>query len=382
MTSPSSTDPGGAGVTLVPVEGRRLRRAFIDLPHRLYVGFPAYVPRLFVQQAWQHSEKNPWFRHSTAASWLALRDGRPVGRVTWFLNRSHVAHSGRREAFFGFLDAGDDAGVVAALLGAVEARSRESGCTAVLGPIEFSTNDTCGLLVDGFEHPPAILMPWNPPWLPPLVEGCGYAPVMSLEAWEIGGRPAVVDEAAGRMRARLASRGITVRPVDLGHFDEEVDRLFPLYQAIYRENWGFMPLTREEFREQAKDLRRATHPELAVIAEDRGQPIGYGVGIFDASRVFRDFRRGRLLPFNLFKLPRIKRVGRIRILNLGVVPRYRRMGIELLMYAHFADVGARRGITTAEASYVMGDNRMMQRALERLGASVSKRYAIYRRELG
>ncbi len=381
MTSRSSTEAAGAGVTLVPVEGRRLRTAFLDLPHRLYERFPAYVPRLHAQQVWQHSERNPWFRHSTAASWLALRGGRPVGRVSWFLNRSHVARSGRREAFFGFLDAEDEAGVVATLLGAVEARSRDTGCVAVLGPIEFSTNDTCGLLVDGFDRPPAILMPWNPPWLPPLVERAGYAPVMSLEAWEIPGRPAALDRVTERVRERLAARGITVRPVDLSRFDDEVDRLFRLYEPIFGENWGFMPLTLAEFREQAKDLRRVTLPELAVVAEHRGEPIGYAVGIFDANRVLRGFRRGRLLPFNVLKLPRIRRVDRIRILNLGVVPHFRRMGVELLLYAHFADVGARRGIATAEASYVMGDNGPMRRALARLGASVSKRYAIYRREL-
>jgi len=381
MTSPSSSEPPAAAA-LVPVEGRRLRNAFIDLPHRLYEAYPAYVPRLHAQQSWQHSRKNPWFRHSIAESFLAVRDGRPVGRVSAFLNRSHLAHSGRREAFFGFLDAEEDGALVAALLARVEARARAWGCDAVVGPVEFSTNDTCGLLVDGFDLPPAILMPWNPSWLPPLVERAGYAPAMSLEAWDVGARPPVIDERAGRLRERLAARGLTVRTLDMSRFAEEVDRLFPLYEQIYGQNWGFMPLTLEEFREQARDLRRATFPDLAFVAEDHGRPVGYAVAVLDANLVFREFRRGRLLPWNFTKLPRVRRVGRVRILNLGIVPRHRRLGLDLVLYAAIADACGRHGIPSGEASYVMGDNEPMRRALRRLGARVTKRYAIYRKELG
>jgi ribosomal protein S18 acetylase RimI-like enzyme len=366
---------------LVPVESRRQRAAFIDLPHRLYAGCAAYVPRLCVQQEWQFSAKNPWYAHGVEASWLARRDGREVGRVSWFLHGGHVAHAGRREAFFGFLDAADDAETVRALLGAVEARSRAEGCEAVLGPIEFSTNDTCGLLTDGFDLPPAVMMPWNPAWLPPLLEAAGYAPAMALEAWEIPSRPAVVDALAAPLRERLAARGITLRPIDFSRFDEEVAGLYPLYQRIFGENWGFMPLSRAEFEEQARDLRRVSIADLAVIAEDRGERIGYAVALFDANQVLASFRRGRLLPFNFLKLRRVPRVGRIRVLNLGVVPRYRRLGLDLLMYAHIADAGRRHGVTTAEASYVMGNNRPMRQALERMDAYVSKRYAIYRRGL-
>ena len=366
---------------IVPVESRQQRAAFIDLPHRLYAGCPAYVPRLCVQQEWQFSSKNPWFAHGAEASWLARRGGRQVGRISWFLHGGHVAHAGRREAFFGFLDAADDAEVVRALLGAVEARARAEGCEAVLGPIEFSTNDTCGLLTAGFELPPAVMMPWNPAWLPPLVEAVGYAPAMALDAWEIPSRPVVVDALAAPLRERLAARGITLRPIDFARFDEEVAGLYPLYERIFGDNWGFMPLSRAEFEEQARDLRRVSIADLAVIAEDRGERIGYAVALFDANRVLASFRRGRLLPFNFLKLRRIPRVGRIRVLNLGVVPRYRRLGLDLLMYAHIADAGRRHGVTTAEASYVMSNNRPMRQALERMGAYVSKRYAIYRRGL-
>ena len=366
---------------IAPVEGRRDRAAFIDLPHRLYAGCPAYVPRLRVQQEWQFSSKNPWFAHGEEASWLARRDGRVVGRVSGFLHGGHVAYSGRREAFFGFLDAADDGEAVRALLGAVEARARDRGCEAVLGPIEFSTNDTCGLLTAGFDLPPAVMMPWNPGWLPPLVEAAGYAPAMALEAWEIPSPPAVVDALAAPLRARLAARGITIRPIDFGRFDEEVAGLYPLYERIYGGNWGFMPLSRAEFEEQARDLRRVSAPDLAVVAEVRGERIGYAVALFDANRVLATFRRGRLLPFNFLKLRRIPHAGRIRVLNLGVVPRYRRLGVDLLLYAEITDAARRHGAPSGEASYVMGNNRPMRRALERMGAYVSKRYAIYRRGL-
>jgi GNAT superfamily N-acetyltransferase len=366
---------------IIQVKGRRALARFIDLPHRLYAGLPAYVPRLHLQQAWQFSPRNPWFEHGEAATFLARRDGREVGRVAWFLNRAHVDWSGRREAFFGFLDAGPDGEAVRALLDAVEQRSRAAGCTAVLGPIEFSTNDTCGLLTAGFELPPAILMPWNPDWLPPVVEAAGYAPAMTLEAWEVSQRPAAEDPLAERLRVRLAAQGVTLRHLDFGRFDEEVAGLYPIYEQVFGRNWGFMPLSRAEFEQQARDLRQVSIPQLALVAEHRGERVGYAVAVFDANLVLASFRRGRLLPFNFLKLRRVPKVDRIRIVNLGLVPRFRRLGLHHLMYAHFAEVGRRRGITTAEASYVMGNNRLMQQALQRMGGRVIKRYSIYRREV-
>jgi GNAT superfamily N-acetyltransferase len=204
---------------------------------------------------------------------------------------------------------------------------------------------------------------------------------MMLDAWEIPARPAVVDALAARLRERLAARGITLRPIDFSRFNEEVAGLYPLYERIFGENWGFMPLDRAEFKEQARDLRRVSIADLAVVAEDRGERIGYAVALFDANRVLASFRRGRLLPFNFLKLRRIPKVGRIRVLNLGVLPRYRRLGVDLLMYADIADAGRRHGVTTAEASYVMRNNRAMRQALERMNAYVSKRYTIYRRGL-
>ncbi len=304
-----------------------------------------------------------------------------MGRVAIFLNQIHMTRSGRREAFFGFLDATDDARVVAGLLETVERAAKAAGCSAVLGPIEFSTNDTCGLLVEGFERRPALLMPWNPPWLPRLVEQAGYAPAMTLAAWEIGTRPAILDAVAAPIEERLRARGITVRPIDLRRFDEEVAALFPLYEPIFGRNWGFMPLTREEFQEQARDLRRATFPDLALIAEGGGRPIGYAAAVFDANEVFRTFQRGRLLPFNVFRLGRVRHVDRVRVVNLGVLPRYRRLGLDVVLYKHIADACAKRGVRCAEAAYVMDNNVPMRSALQRMGAEVSKRYAIYQRAI-
>jgi hypothetical protein len=373
----------GPSIDLVPVTSRRLLRAFIDLPHRLYRDEPAYVPRLFVQQKEQLSRRNPYFRHSDAGYLLARRGGEFLGRIAWFLNAQHLRFSGRRELLFGCFDAVDDPAVSEALLGAVHGQARALACTAVLGPIEFSTNDTCGLLIDGFDRPPALLMPFQAPHHAALLAHAGYQTVQELHAYEIRGadRPPFLEALAGRLEARLAPRGIAVRAMDFSRFQAEVEALYPIYEAIFSGNWGFMPLSRAEFLHMAAGLRQVSAPDFALVAERNGAPIGYAVGVFDANEVFASFRRGRLLPFNFFRLGRIRKVKRLKILNLGVVPAFQNLGLDLLMATRLFEAGLRRGMDAAEASYVMGSNLRMQRAILRLNGRLTKRYAIFRKEL-
>jgi len=372
---------GARQLEILPVESGRLLKAFIDFPHRLYRDAPAYVPRLHIQEKQQLSKSNPWFRHSEARFYIARSGAEVLGRIAGFLNRPHLAFSGRKELLFGYFDTVDDPAVAQALFGAVQGFAAEQGCTTLLGPLEFSSNDSCGLLTEGFDRPPAILMPYHAPYMARLLTDAGFEPVQELLAFEVGPDPDPERLAARaeRFRIRLAGRGITVRTMDFARFVEEVAALHPIYEAIYSGNWGYMPMTREDFLHMAAGLKQISRPEFVLLAEQRGRPIGYAVAVYDANRVFATFRKGRLLPFNLFKLGRIGRVDRIKVLNLGVVPEFRNLGIEVLMYAGLFEASARLGIRSAEASYVMGSNQAMQRALARLGARRTQRYTIFSR---
>lgn len=373
----------GHPIEITPVTTRAEVKAFIDFPSRLYRDDPTFVPRLFLQQKEQLSKENPYFEHSEAGFYLARSGGETIGRIGWFLNHHHVQFSGRRELFFGFFDAVNDQPVADALLAVVHDQGRSMGCDSILGPIEFSTNDTCGLLIEGFDRRPAILMPYNAPYYQDFLAHAGYACVQELHAYEVRGadRPEFLDPLADRITERLKERGITIRIMDFDRFDAEVESLFSIYQEVFSGNWGFMPLSRRDFLSQAKALRQVSIPDFVLIAEDKGRPIGYAVGVFDANEVFATFRNGRLLPFNVFRLPKVKQVSRLKILNLGLIPGYRDLGIDLVMYARIFETGLRLGLESAEASYVMGSNERMRRAILRVNGHLTKRYAIFQRDL-
>jgi len=370
-------------IEIIHVRSFREMREFIDFPHQLYRNDPAYVPRLFVQEREQLSRKNPYFEHSEAGFFLARRSNETVGRIAWFLNNNHLKFSGRREIFFGYFDAINEQSVADALLSVVHQYGISCGCNAVLGPIEFSTNDTCGLLIEGYQLPPRILMPYNAPYYRELLTNAGYLPVQQLDAYEISteDKPKSLGSLVDRIMQRHSRLGIRIRPIDFKRFYAEVDSLFRIYERIYSENWGYMPITRAEFFHQAKSLKQVSIPDLVLIAERRGEVIGYAVGIRDANEIFATFKNGRLLPFNIFKLMQLEKVKHIKILNLGVLPEYRKSGVDVVMYNHYFDVARRIGISSAEASYVMGSNKAMSRALLHINARLSKKYAIYQRRL-
>ncbi len=372
-----------SAIEIVPVNTPRRVKEFIDFPNRLYRSDPVYVPRLYLQQRESMSRTNPYFRLSEAGFFLARRNGGTIGRIAWFLNNNHVTFSARREMLFGFFDSVNDLEVAESLLAVVHREAAARACTTVLGPIEFSTNDTCGLLIHGFNAPPSVLMPYNASYYEGLLRRAGYVAVQELHAYEIrvAEAPAFLSPLSDRLVLRLAARGIRVRTMDFSRFDQEVDRLFPLYERMFSDNWGYMPLTPAEFRHQAEGLRQISIPEFVLIAEQNGSPIGYAVGLFDANRIIASFRNGRLLPFNFVKLLRLKRVNHVKIINLGVVPEYRGRGIDAVMYHRFSEAFRTLGIDSVEASYVMGSNRAMKEPILHMNGRLTKKYAIFRYSL-
>lgn len=364
---------------------RRQLRAFIDFPHDLYEGDPNYVPMLYMEQeALLNPRKSPFFRHSTAEYFMAYDHGRPVGRIAAILNRNHIAFTGRSEGFFGFFDVVNDAHAAAALLATAEQWLRQQGVEKVIGPANFSTNETCGLLVENFEQPPMVMMTYNAPYYATLLEGLGFSKHVDLLCYWLtsGDIPASVVEASQRLEERLAERGIVVRKINMRRFQEELDKFLPVYNASWAENTGFVPMTEAEVRQIAKDLRPIIDPELVFFAEKDGQTIGVSLTVPNINEILIRLKRGRLFPFGVFRLLfGLRNIRTARVIALGTLQEYRRLGIDTCFYVRTLQAAVRRGITEGEASWILDNNTMMNRALERLGARVYRRYRLYEKTL-
>ncbi len=370
---------------ILEVDSPRLRKRFIDFPHDLYADDPNYVPELYLAvKELLDGKKNPFFEHSSARLFLADEDGRVLGRIAAIRNNNYNAFAGVNVGWFGFFDVIEDYVVAQALLERAEQWLRAEKLDAVLGPANFTTNDTAGLLVEGFDRPPVVMMTYNKPYYADFLERYGFRKKMDMLAYHVDektvNRKAV--RLAHRLEERLQGRGIYVRPVNMRRFEQEVAAIERVYDEAWDKNWGFVPPTHAEFQHLAQGLKMVIDPDFALVAEKDGEVIGFIVAIPDINVILRTIRRGRLFPTGLFKLLWGKRkIRRMRIILLGVLEKYRRMGIEGVFYARVISNGLKKGYNEAEASWVLENNEMMIKGVEGVNMKPYKRYRIYEKSL-
>ncbi len=367
-----------------PVEGRRALREFQRVPFDLYDGDPNWVaPLLFMERQFLDPARNPFFRHAEARLFLARDErGRAVGRIGACVDRNFQAAFGEPAGTFGFFEAasGEAAG---ALLAAAEAYLSGRGCRSVLGPMSFTTNHaSCGLLVDGLAGPPALMMSYNPPGYARWIEAAGYEKAKDLLAYFRTSETQFPEKVA-RVMTRILEKGeIAIRSVPSGEFERTLDSVRDLYARAWEKNWGFVPMTPEEFSEMAKELKSICDPDLLLLATVGGKPAGFSLALPDINPLLQRCH-GRLFPFGIFHLLfRRKSLCRLRILLLGVAPEYRMKGIESGFYLETFRIGTKKGYTEGEMSWILEDNILMNQALERLGARPYRRYRIFRKALG
>ncbi len=372
-------------MTVQPVRGRGDLRAFIDLPYRLHARDPLWVPPLRSElRARLSRDRNPFFDHAQAEYFLARRDGEVVGRIAAIANELHNEIHRDRVAFFGFFECVDDQGVADALLDAAAGWARERDHTVLRGPASFSVNDECGLLVEGFETPPTLMMPHNPRYYVKLIETAGFKRAKDLWAYQ-GGTPErdtpVPQRAARAAEVMRKRQGLTLRGFDRGDFREEVERIKRVYNAAWEHNWGFVPLTDHEIDHLAEQFKPVLIPDLVPFAEKDGEIVGFGLALPDLNVVLRSNRGGRWLP----ALPRIlwalyrQRIGRVRILLLGVRPEYRGKGVDAMLWHWIWTRCLEHGIRWGEASWILEDNPAMANAAERMSFTRYKTYRLYDR---
>jgi hypothetical protein len=361
---------------------------FIDVPWHVLDRreHPQWVPPLRTQVArLLDDRRNPFYRNASRALFLAEADGRPVGRIAAIENRAHNEFHDDRVGFFGFYESIDDDEVTAALLDAASAWLDVRGLEAVRGPMSPSTNYDCGMLVDGFDARCTFLTTWNPPYYPALMERAGMMGAQDLVAYFIrldAERPSLPERFVRLVERSRRHTGITFRKADLTHFWDEVERLWSVYGSAWAGNWGFVPVTHEEFRHMAGDLRHLLVDDFVIVAEVDGEAVGFILLVPDYNEVLQKIGDGRLLPTGIFRLLLAKRRLRVgRIMAAGIRPEFRGRSILPLFFDELMRRGAAYGGVGTDASWILADNTLMRAPLDEIQAEVTRTWRIWERPI-
>ncbi len=364
------------------VKSKKEMGEFIDFPYKLYEGDKNYVPELRIaQKETLDRKKNPFFKHAEAEYFLAKdNNGKIVGRIAAITNENYVKHWNENYGFFGFFESINSKEVAKALFDAAIDWLKQKDVIGAYGPMNPSTNDTCGTLVDGFDTPPYIMMVHNKTYYDTLITNCGFKKRMDLLSYR-----SVIDEfpiryisLADKIEERLKKRGIIIRQVDFKNIKSEAPKLQYIYNKAWEKNWGFIPMNDDEFKEIVKELKMVTSSDLVFIAEDKGNPVAFIANLPDINEITINFKNGRLFPFNFLKLLNFKKkTKKLRVLTMGLIEDYRNTGIDSVLYAHSFRGAKKYGFVEAEASWILENNVMMNRILKNIGADPYKRYRIY-----
>jgi len=353
------------------------RRAFLRLPWRIYKGDTNWVPPLLMQvKQTLNTSKNLFYKRAKIKLFLATRRGEPAGRIAAIVNNAHNDFHGEKAGFFGFFECVDHQATADALLSAAVDWLAGQGVKVFRGPNSPSTNHECALLIDGFDRPPSVMMPYNPPYYADLLERFGLRKAKDVHAYEL-----IVerfDPKLYKLADRLARRGmLEVRSVNVKDFPAEIQLVRGIYNKAWEKNWGFVPVTDEEFEHVAYDMKKILEPSLVLIAFAGGRPAGFSVSLPNINEPLRTMN-GRLFPFGFVKLLKgMKRIRSGRNLLMGVIPEYRKLGLDILMYVRTIEASKMVGWTWGELSWVLEDNLDMRRVLEKMGATVYKTYRFY-----
>lgn len=376
---------GKSDVEVHPVRTRKQWKCFHAMPRRMQSRAPEWIAPLGLQMRQMWAPRHPFFRHASAAAWLAWRDGEAVGRISAQVDRLDAECGRPGTGHFGQLEAIDDPAVFDGLFAAVERWLIDRGMCELTGPFDLSINQQCGLLVDGFEHAPMMMMGYNPPHYPRRLEAAGFEPVVETLAYRGSPRyelPARIERLLARMQGRL-----TVTPVPRARLAVHAEPMRQVFNAAWSRNWGFVPFTEAEFAHTIDEMKLLVRPGYVNIAEVDGELAGFIVGLPDLNELIADLD-GRLFPTGaarlLWRIAR-RRGRRARIPLMGILPKYQQSLIgAAISYALIEALRpwlVRDGIELTEQSWILAHNRGMRSIVESIGMEVAQRFHLYRREL-
>jgi hypothetical protein len=374
-------------LTIRPVKTRRELKRFVRVPFRLRRDDPQWVaPLIFERMQFLDRSRNPYFEHAEAEYFIAERDGEPVGRITAQVDQRWDEYQGGRDGMFGFFETADDPAVAAALLDRAGEWVAERGRERILGPMDFTTNDEVGLLVEGYELRPMILQPWHPPYYRELVEGRGFTKAMDLWMWWLAlGELKEGNEFHPMIHAAAekveTEHGITIRHMRKRELRNEVRRFMEVYNEAWGDNWGFVPVTEAEVAFQAKALKQVLEERWTFIAERDGEVLGAALTLPDINQALAKLN-GRLLPLGWLRFLLAKRkIDNVRVFALGVKPHYQHTGIAAAFYIGHLEEADPDRVYGGETGWILEVNEPMNRAMEGMGGRVVKKYRLYEKSL-
>ena len=374
-----------AGITIHPVSSRHEMKTFIDIPWHIYADDPMWIPPLRLERRLHFSKFNPFFKHAEWQAWIAYQDNRPVGRISAQIDQLHRQRYGEDTGHFGLLESIDDTEIFAALTYTAETWLAERNTKHVSGPFNFSTNQECGVLVEGFDTPPMVMMPHSPKWYGRLIEEQGYQPLKDLLAYWVK-----LDFEAPRVMQFLVgkfSNRIHLRPLRRNKFKEEIETLRDIFNDAWSQNWGFVPFTEEEFSDLGTTFRLLLRDEYIQIAEVDGVPAAFMVGLPNLNEVFAKLD-GSLFPFGWIHMIKQLKYGEIntgRMPLMGVRKQFQNTPLGVTLAFMVIDAPRKfafsRGFREMELSWVLEDNKTILGMLENVGGRLYKRYRIYGKTL-
>jgi GNAT superfamily N-acetyltransferase len=373
------------------VETKAQLQEFIKVPWTVYKDNPYWVPFLYFERLeFFDKSKNPFFEHAEGDYFIARRDGQVVGAIAAVINHRYNEFQGENTAHFGAFEVLDDAEAAAGLLQAACDWASERGTDMIQGPANLSSNEEFGLLIEGFDSPPVVLMPYNLPYYADFIEAAGFHKAMDLLAWNSnipkllkpGGLPPKLVRVVEKVKDRY---GLTIRPVNMKDWDAEVEQIKQIYNSAWEKNWGFVPMTDNEIDHLAESLKMIIIPDLVFVVEKDDQVVGFSLSLPDVSQPLHRYRPGPSRISSYLAAGRMimnkKKTDRLRVFALGVLKEWRGKGVDALMYYETIKAAEKYGFEWGEMSWILENNDAMNRPIQMFGSEVYKRYRVYEKPL-
>ncbi|MCE1188486.1 MAG: hypothetical protein LWX56_05035 [Ignavibacteria bacterium] len=368
-----------SNVTIKKVETDSDLMKFIKFQWEVYKDEPFWVPPLLMdRKKILNKKKNPFFLHAEADYFLAYRGNKIVGRIAAIKNDLHNKYHEDKVGFFGFFECFNDQEAANALFDTVKDWLKERGLDAMRGPANPSSNDEYGMLLEGFDDEPRLLMPYNPKYYLSLCESYGFQKAKDLYAYRLESDKVLSSQKLERVQALARERAkITITSLNMKDFDNELKKVKYVYNKAWAINWGFVPLTDKELDAMAEDLKPLVEPSLVLFGEINNEIVGFALVMLDYNQIFKSFN-GRLLPFNWIKMfTQKKKIKYARVITLGLIPEFQKRGLDAVFYWEVVNRARDLGILLGEASWILEDNQMMNRGAEVMNSVLYKKYRLY-----
>jgi len=366
-------------VEIIPVEDKKQLDTFVKIPWKIYKDNPYWVPPLISERkTFLNPKKNPFFSHATVKLFLAYKGKEPVGRIAAVIDRQYIRYYQEKVGYFGLFETLKDYSIAISLFNEVEKFLKGHGMKKILGPLNLSTNHESGLLIEGFDYPPVVMMPYNPPYYKEYIEKSGFKKAQDLCSYYVDFNH--VDERVfKRVEQKAARKNLTVRKIKIND-PEEIKKIREVYNDAWGKNWGFVPLTDEEFFYLAKELKKLVIPDLALVVEKDGKIVGFNLSIWDINPILKKLN-GRLFPFGIFKwLYYSRKLTFVRGITLGISEQYRYI-LGPLLFLKLLEISKQKGFLRWEIGWVLENNVIVQNIFKKINAKLYKKYRIFVKEL-